>query len=514
MGRTNKETAMQTRSASLYALFLLLCLAALPVAATTYVMVSDEDLADQAQLIVSGQVAAVGAAAVGAAPTTDYLLAVDRVLKGEALDRIVVRVPGGRAAGDRFLKVWGAPELSLGERVLLFLAPRADGTYAPLHLMLGAFHETRMGDKTLAARDLEEAQALEGGAKEDALRGFAPFAEWLADRAQGLLRSPDYELGATAALRKSLEQKFVLNRLSDGVPLRWFAFDRGSRVNWQVNDPGQPGLSLDDTITSFQAGLAAWSSVAGTNVRYSYAGTTHDSAGLRRMSGANSILFNDPNGDIGNAFDCIHGGIAAIAGVWAEAGTYTFAGTAYHSLVESHIVVNDGTECLFRDNPSVAAEVFGHELGHSLGLGHSAERDALMTPVAHNDGRGARLAADDLAGIFSLYGDGSAPPPPPPGPPAPVPSSSAPAAPSSLVANGVAKGAVTLVWKANAGDSTEFHIERKVGKAYQEIMVCPGGELDAELHGQPAGRQTYRVRARNTAGFSPYSKALAVKIPK
>lgn len=502
---------MQTRSASLYALFLLLCLAALPAAATTYMMVSDEDLADQAQLIVSGRVAAVGAMAVGAAPTTDYLLAVERVLKGEALERIVVRVPGGRAAGDRFLKVWGAPELSLGERVLLFLVPRADGTYAPLHLMLGAFHESRVADKTLAVRDLEEAQALEGGEREDPLRGFAPFAEWLADRAQGLLRGPDYELSATPALRQALAQKFVLNRLSDGVPLRWFAFDRGSRVNWQVNDPGQPGLSLADTITSFQAALAAWSSVAGTNIRYSYSGTTHDSAGLRRMSGANSILFNDPNGDIPNLFDCVHGGVAAIAGVWAEAGTFTFAGTTYHSLVESHIVVNDGTECLFRDNPSVAAEVFGHELGHSLGLGHSADRDALMTPVAHNDGRGARLAADDLAGIFSLYGDGSAPPPPPP---APAPSASAPAAPSSLAAKGLAKGAVTLVWKAGAGDSAEFHIERKVGKAYQEIMVCPGGELEAELHGQPAGRQTYRVRASNAAGFSPYSKALAVKIPK
>ena len=56
--------------------------------------------------------------------------------------------------------------------------------------------------------------------------------------------------------------------------------------------------------------------------------------------------------------------------------------------------------------------LIAHETGHTLGLGHSSEnanetnpilRDALMFFRLHNDGRGARLTSDDVAGIRRLY---------------------------------------------------------------------------------------------------------------
>src|SRR6185295_4052743 len=62
-----------------------------------------------------------------------------------------------------------------------------------------------------------------------------------------------------------------------------------------------------------------------------------------------------------------------------------------------------------------------HELGHSVGMGHSTVSTAIMAPVATGI---TELASDDIAGITALYGTGSSAPPPspPPSPPPPPPS--------------------------------------------------------------------------------------------
>ncbi len=80
--------------------------------------------------------------------------------------------------------------------------------------------------------------------------------------------------------------------------------------------------------------------------------------------------------------------------------------------------MNDGIECRLqssRNGSKMAEEVYAHELGHTLGLGHSSEdagetnqvlRNALMYYRAHDDARGARLENDDIAGIRVLYQKG------------------------------------------------------------------------------------------------------------
>lgn len=47
-----------------------------------------------------------------------------------------------------------------------------------------------------------------------------------------------------------------------------------------------------------------------------------------------------------------------------------------------------------------------HELGHSLGLGHSSDPDAVMYPTySIRDSKSFKLSQDDIEGIQKLYGN-------------------------------------------------------------------------------------------------------------
>ena len=119
------------RAQLLWAL-LSLPLAAGPLAATSYVPMSDEDLVDQAP--VAAVVTVHSAEPSPADIATDYVVEVEEVLKGSlAGSSVVVRVPGVERADGMSLRLWGAPRFAAGERALLMLAPRPDGSYAVDH---------------------------------------------------------------------------------------------------------------------------------------------------------------------------------------------------------------------------------------------------------------------------------------------------------------------------------------------------------------------------------------------
>jgi hypothetical protein len=486
-------------------------LLASPAAATTFQMVEDSALIDQARAIVHARVADVQPSTLGDRPATDYIVEVEQVLKGDIPgSTIVVRVPGGVRPDGVGLKIWGAPELASGESALLFLSPEDDGTFRILHLMLGAFHREKVQGRTLALRDLSEAQEVrpEGlGPAKDTVRDFDRFAEWIADRAAGIVRERDYLVGAPQ-IRSAVGAYTFMRADEDDIPIRWFEFDAGRSVAWRVHNGGQPGLGLDASVAAFNVALETWNDDGGSNIRYTYAGTTSSSRGFDGSDGVNTILFEDP-GDGGSkgAFECGTGGVIAVGGPWFDGSTRPHRGNPFHEAGEADIVTNDGTSCFFQGNPKAAEEVFAHELGHTLGLGHSSTRDALMYSRAHDDGRGARLHADDRAAVAELYGSGTAGSPPAGG--------GGLKAPNRLVVSARTPTSISLSWKDNSKNETGFRLERKSGRGkFVEIQTLAANATGATVGGLlPGTLYSFRVRASNASGVSAYTDVVKVRTP-
>jgi hypothetical protein len=394
-----------------------------PARATSYNLLSDAGLADQAAVIVQATVLASEPAPVSGPPSTDTFIQVERVLKGYvAGSTVVVRVLGGIGPDGLGLRIWGAPFFRPGERVLLFLEPREDGTYAVLHMMLGAFFEVEDHGRRWAARNLTEAvEAYPAaglsdsgvGGRGDDWRDFQEFVDWLTDRGRGVHRPADYFVEMKQAAGAMSSPPILLEDRCTQLNFRWFEFDRGGRVSWRFHRAGINGRGGGKLALA--AARGAWRGAGGSGIRFTSGGVTRSQAGFAEMDGLNTVIFNDPDDLVAGRFTCASGGVVAVAGIWFDNGRNQDCqavdvgqkgrvnGELFLKILSADIVTNDGSSCLFADDPAASAEVLAHELGHGLGLAHSEAVDALMHGQIHGDGRGAELHPADLTALAGLY---------------------------------------------------------------------------------------------------------------
>lgn len=516
------------RRPALLALSLLALLGTSTASALTWVRVDDLDLVRQSSLIVEATARETVPAAGARVPSTDQRFEVARVIHGELepASDVTVRWLGGPADDGTYLKLHGIEPATQGSRVLLFLGGGADQTFRVLHLVQGHFRLAEHEGETYAYRVMAGTEMSPEGkilsmsadsvfGEVERSRHLEAFVDWIRVVAEGEPVAADYwrqvplDVLRAAHARQTPTQKFELF----ANPFRWRAFDSNNTVSLRAHQAGQPML-VGGGFGEFRRGINAWNNDTGSNVLYRYAGMTSATGGFNGQDGVNAILFDDLNGAGGfdEPFDCIppRSGTIAIGGGYVTNPNHSHQGTQFGQIVEADIITNKDAGCILTVSKT-AEEVFGHELGHTLGLGHSCDDgsggcngkplldDALMRSTAHADGRGARLNADDRAGIAFLY---------------PAGAQSAPTAPSGLSATVNGAGFVNISWSDNSGNENGFSIERRTDNLsgqFTELTTAGRNVSSFQDLAPPTGSTvSYRVRAFNGVGNSAYTNVATV----
>lgn len=378
-----------------------------PVAsATTVVRVTDADLVRSAAAIVVARV--VDIRTVWNSRTrqvfTDVTVAVDEVLAGDVPTRsVTVRLLGGRI-GDVHVWVDGNPEFQPGEAAVLFLSRGRDGRPRLAHLYQGKFSLgiDRVTGEQLAIRAEPPGVRVLPGAAAAARVVDVRRLEDLRRLVRAYRRAPGASAAASAPAATGdstvTESSGAYTYL--GSPSRWFEPDTGQPVPMFMDGAGEPAASTRG-VAQVRDAYAAWNTVVGSAFRFADAGST--TARGHAFDGVNAISFRDPQGQLDPPSSC--SGTLAVTVVYrSTTEARTVNGQSFFRILESDVVLADGWDgCGFYEDYANFSEVVTHELGHVLGLGHSADSRATMYDLAHFDGRGASLDPDDEAGARSMY---------------------------------------------------------------------------------------------------------------
>jgi PKD repeat protein len=506
-----------------YGVTCVLLLMAAGAHATTIVLPTDEQLIAKTPVIVDGTVLSMNVVDRNGTIWTDTVIEVDRTIKGSAADRVTVSEIGG-ILDERITKLFGTPQFTLGEQVLLFLEPSPRGGYRTVDLYVGKFSrgETQNGQRLWIRDDVaNDVSLLDANLQplhaKNIQRDAAGFETFVSERVAGHGGVKNYGVEnpvlvlQTAQEHGGITSDFTL--ISEPTIYRWFRFASGQTAQWYSSGT-QPGYT-DGGVTELRTAMQTWTGYASAKIDYSYVGSrTGAMGGLSGPNGVNEVLFNDPLDEITGTWNRNTGGVVGTGGFNGVTSrqnfTATFEADATHpagtlsawNITEGNLTIQDGVSASTGISSKVLAEIIAHEFGHTLGFGHSPDTSALMYSTV--TGLGPSLRPDDQQAARWLYpnGSGTTNPPPP----------QVPATPSDLRAT-VSGSSIDLSWADNATNETgqAIYLATSTG-AFSKATDVAANATTARLNGIATGSYRFYVIAYNPTGNSGQSNTATATI--
>lgn len=212
-------------------------------------------------------------------------------------------------------------------------------------------------------------------------------------------------LAVLSAVPTSAYLKFGYSIAGRPVELRWPA---GQPVGYTVGSRGAAGVSPAEFREAIGRSFATWESVPTAAIQFTPRGVSD-----RDSSDADGVtlLAFDSRPELDRTLGATSYTVDVMSGALLEADVFFNAAFPWSTA--------SGGQAGRYDLESIAT----HEIGHLVGLGHSAlgetemvgsgrrvlSAGAVMFPIAFSPGNidGRRLQADDIAGVSDIYPDGA-----------------------------------------------------------------------------------------------------------